>query len=386
MVHADTNGPETQLGLRQVEFNTISSSFGGLAPLVSGLHRALHGSSTLSTLPPALRPLSLPSNDATDQLADGLAAAHHAYGAPRSTPSRPLCMLAVIQDRERNVFDQRRLELAASTHAACPIFRLPFSATLAHTSIPPDNPKRPLIYTPPSDPSRSLEVTVVYFRATYMPADFPDETAWKARTHLERSAAIKCPSILTQLAGCKKMQQVLATPDSPHLARFLPDPGETAAVRATFAVMYPMDTSPTGQQARKLATSPEESKGYVLKPQREGGGNNVYGAAIPGFLAGLKGEEQWAQYVLMERIVPPPQRNVVMRGGKLESGGIVAERGVFGTAVWRRVKREDEGVGGDGTLRNEAAGWLLRTKGSGSDEGGVAAGFGAIDSVALVDL
>ena len=37
-------------------------------------------------------------------------------------------------------------------------------------------------------------------------------------------------------------------------------------------------------------------------------------------------------------------------------------------------------------MLNEEAGYLLRTKGSDSEEGGVAAGFGAIDSVCLVDV
>lgn len=36
------------------------------------------------------------------------------------------------------------------------------------------------------------------------------------------------------------------------------------------------------------------------------------------------------------------------------------------------------------TLWNEEAGYLLRTKGDQSEEGGVAAGFGAMDSVMLV--
>jgi glutathione synthase len=35
-------------------------------------------------------------------------------------------------------------------------------------------------------------------------------------------------------------------------------------------------------------------------------------------------------------------------------------------------------------LRNEESGYLLRTKGDQSEEGGVAAGFGCMDSVTLV--
>jgi glutathione synthase len=56
------------------------------------------------------------------------------------------------------------------------------------------------------------EISVVYLRAGYGPGDYADENMWRARKLLELSKAIKCPTIITQLAGCKKVQQVLAMP------------------------------------------------------------------------------------------------------------------------------------------------------------------------------
>lgn len=56
------------------------------------------------------------------------------------------------------------------------------------------------------------EISVVYLRAGYGPGDYSDENMWRARKLLELSRAIKCPTIITQLAGCKKVQQVLAMP------------------------------------------------------------------------------------------------------------------------------------------------------------------------------
>jgi glutathione synthase len=38
-----------------------------------------------------------------------------------------------------------------------------------------------------------------------------------------------------------------------------------------------------------------------------------------------------------------------------------------------------------GHVEEKTVGWLLRTKGRDSDEGGVAAGFSVLDSVVLVD-
>jgi len=89
---------------------------------------------------------------------------------------------------------------------------------------------------------------------------------------------------------------------------------------------------------------------------------------------------------LMEMIDPPAQRNVILRNGVVRRGAVICELGIYGACVW------DQGAGGGGKegretkiFYNEKAGYLLRTKGSDSQEGGVAAGFGALDAPYLVD-
>jgi hypothetical protein len=62
---------------------------------------------------------------------------------------------------------------------------------------------------------------VAYFRAGYTPSDYPSESEWQARALIERSIAVKCPTIAYQLAGTKKMQQQLAQPG--EVERFLSD-------------------------------------------------------------------------------------------------------------------------------------------------------------------
>ena len=119
-------------------------------------------------------------------------------------------------------------------------------------------------------------------------------------------------------------------------------------------------------------TNPEA---YVLKPQREGGGNNIYRDKIPGFLKSLPSEWHYNAYILMELIQPPPLTNSIIREGRVVTGGVVCELGVYGTILW-----DENGE----ILENDEAGWLLRTKGQGVDEGGVAAGFGCVDSVCLI--
>jgi glutathione synthetase len=383
MVHTDPAGSDRIPKLKQVEFNTIASSFGGLSSRVSALHNHLlkidaYPSSTSSLI----KAENLRQSSAASSLAKGLAAAHQAYGTSRT--NRPLCVLFIVQDPERNVFDQRHLEYALLEESEVRSFRLPFGLTMLHTKLDSD---RTLVYTPPNSPSTSYEVTTIYFRAGYSPDDYPKDFDWLARETLEKSRAIKCPSLLTQLAGCKKVQQVLATPHSPHLKRFLPDEKEAAKVLETFAPIYPLDESEAGKEAAKLAQDPASAVRYVLKPQREGGGNNIYRKAIPPFLEKLP-KTHWPAYILMEMIEPPPLRNTILRNGELHSGGVIGELGVYGVCLWRNASKKRDASGQEqerSILENWQAGYLLRTKGDQSEEGGVAAGFGAVDSCCLVD-
>ncbi|KKY20660.1 putative glutathione synthetase [Diplodia seriata] len=266
MVHLDPSGGDAKPQIKQVEFNTIASSFGGLSTQVSALHRYLNSVDAY--------PAEVGSLIKQDSL-------------PRSQ-----------SDPERNVFDQRHLEYSLFVENGVRVFRVPFSNVLSCTEL---DSERNLIYHPPHTPGKAFEVTTIYYRAGYSPDDFPTDTEWT-------------------LAGCKKVQQVLATPHSPHLARFLPNESTAARVLQTFAPIYPMDKSEAGQEARRLATNVETAQRYVLKPQREGGGNNIYRGAIPPFLSKLP-ESHWPAYILMEMIEPPAQSNVIIRNGEVQKGG-----------------------------------------------------------------
>lgn len=322
--------------------------------------------------------LDLPENTSIKGLAGGIQFAFHAYG--QSDLKHEKCVIFLTQGGERNVFDQRHLEYQVTSESpSIPVFRLPYAEILKHTSIA-DTAKRQLLYRLPRNPNRVYEVAVVYMRSGYGPSDYPDQTAWDARYHLERSNAIKCPTVLLQLAGTKKVQQVLATPrpsSAPSmLGKFIKDDTESAAeLWKTFTNIYPMDTSEAGLEARKKAQDPKLCQAYVLKPQREGGGNNIYRGAIPDFLKSVP-EEHWGSYILMELITPPPITNVILRNGVLEEGGVICELGIYGTCLWDQSTGE--------VKHNEEAGYLLRTKGDKSEEGGVAAGYGCMDSCSLV--
>jgi glutathione synthetase len=365
--------------LKQVEFNTISSSFGGLSALVRQMHAELltspPGLSVNYPPHPLLQSEVPPENTAVETLSSGLAAAHEAYGVSKSTPALPLCVLFVVQDTERNVFDQHALSKQLKTIHNISVFRIASVDILDQTSIPSSNSSRPLLYRPPHSPNSTFEVTTVYLRAYYAPDEYKSSRDWEARTHLERSAAIKCPTVLNQLSGCKKVQQVLAEPTGlDHLSGFLEgvDPTLVERVRDTFAPQYDLSANSKG---RELALNPQTALNHVLKPQREGGGNNIYKSEIPGFLQSLP-ESDWRGWVLMELINPEANaQNVALRSdGEVLRGDVISELGIYGTILWESTGK---------ILHNEQGGYLLRTKGKEVNEGGVAAGFSSLDSVLL---
>merc|ERR1712129_347860 len=120
----------------------------------------------------------------------------------------------------------------------------------------------------------------------------------------------------------------------------------------------------------KVMAAPE---GYVMKPQREGGGNNIYGEDIVAKLSTMSEEERGA-YIMMQRILPRPQDTIVTRTGSAFLTPSLSEFGFYSVLI------------GDGKQAhlNEHAGHLVRTKAEGVDEGGVASGYAVVNSPFLV--
>ncbi|KAK0467207.1 glutathione synthase [Desarmillaria tabescens] len=346
-----------KLALRQVEFNTISSSFGTLSERVANLHRHLYSLTDYFNASTWLKAENFSPNQTTAGLVEGLAAAHAAYNIPGSQ------ILFVVQPGERNVFDQRWLEYELLERHSIHVIRQTFDELASSASIDPSTSA--LLVS-------SIEISTVYFRAGYTPTDYPTRSHFETRFLLERSKAINCPSIPLQLAGGKKVQQVLAQPGI--LERFL---GEDFTVeqleelRASWMGMWGLDEPDGIQKAR------ERSAGLVLKPQREGGGNNVYKESIPPFLDTLSTEESQA-WIAMELIVPPEGVKSYLVRAELTGSvktEVVSELGIFGWSLFGNKKIVEE----------KQVGWLVRTKGKDSNEGGVATGFSVLDSLLLVD-
>lgn len=91
--------------------------------------------------------------------------------------------------------------------------------------------------------------------------------------NIELSKSIKCPSLGTFLAGMKKFQEYLS--DSDHLHALCDyDLNLAGSFQSVFAKFLRLNDP---DNFDKILNNPDD---FVLKPQREGGGNNFYGSKI----------------------------------------------------------------------------------------------------------
>ncbi|KAJ8326408.1 Glutathione synthetase [Batrachochytrium dendrobatidis] len=342
--------------LRQIEINTISAGLPSLSSLASRLHRfnldspLLPAKLQLEKFPNA----TLPMSESLSGVANGIGEAWKLYNRPNSI------VVMLVQPNEFNIFDQRWIEYTLRNNYGVRLMRKTLTEMDAQSRL--EGSENRLFVD-------NVEVAVVYYRAGYTPRDYPSEREWTARTTIEISNAIKCPNIAYHLAGSKKIQQILAFPGV--LERFLFRKSDVEKFRSTFAGLYPLDDSEEGRLAYQMAISNPEK--FVLKPQREGGGNNIYGSQICTVLKSMTIQERSA-YILMDLIVAPQFKASVVKERTLIERDVVSELGMFG--VWLS----------DGQIvyQNSTIGHLMRTKSASVNEGGVATGSAVIDTPFLV--
>ncbi|PRP74430.1 hypothetical protein PROFUN_06559 [Planoprotostelium fungivorum] len=336
--------------LKQVELNTIAASFSNLSCIRADLQRYVLSTQNIQ----GYSPENVPDNSAREELPASLALAVQLHGAKQGV------VVMVVHPNEVNAFDQRWLEYHLWDKHGVRMLRR--SLLDFHERSVVDESGRLTI--------DGHAVSVVYFRAAYTPDDFPTEKEWKGRLIIEESDAIKCPNIAYHLVGTKKIQQVLAVPGV--LEKFVSE--DTARdLRLLFVGLYSLDEKDESlsQTLQKARENPHD---YVLKPQREGGGNNIYGEDIVKSLDTFSAKKL-SSFILMDRIRVPEVQTYLMREEKISKVEGVAELGIFSVFV---SDAEDK------VVYNKAAGFLLRTKVAKVEDGGVAAGVAVLDCPYLV--
>ncbi|XP_053403440.1 glutathione synthetase-like isoform X3 [Mercenaria mercenaria] len=332
---------------KQVEINTFAASGCGVANSMVDVHRY---SLSLQDFP--FEEEQLPENNSIDGLAQGLVKAWQLYKNKRAV------ILFVV---EPCTPDHRWLERG--------VYRLDRSIKVIYRTFPQ------LIIQMSFGENRKLivdgaEVAVVYYRYGYEPKHYPTDAEFQLRLDMERSRAIKCPTVAIHLAGCKKIQQALA--ESGVLERFIQDTDRIKEIRSSFVGLYRLDTKDSSKVITQALQAPEK---FVLKPQREGGGSNLFGDDLRNYLEEIKESPERSAWILMDRIQATRHRNRLIRAGLgSECRNVVSELGIFGFHISTPTSE----------LENIECGYLIRTKPEEANEGGLCKGLSCLDTPFLV--
>ncbi|OMH84435.1 Glutathione synthetase [Zancudomyces culisetae] len=425
--------------LKQVEFNTVSVSFASFAQQVSEMHRFLvqqmAGTPFYTDYFGQIKidPDQMPDNSKViATIAEGLFKAATLYsqeycGVTHENTNTNTAILLVEQENEHNVFDQQLLEITLWRLYGVKTYRKNLMQIHEALQLPINRDQLKDVVDDgicdsekQQKPRRRLfientEISVVYFRSCYTPKDFIINNSgdgedwnqkWQVRKELEHRLATKVPNVGYQLAGMKKVQQILTQPGI--LTRFLGDDQQALnLIESTFMRMYSFDSDPQQVLDTHIFTSnkdgAENNVPFVLKPQREGGGGfNIYGKDIEKFVAKYRQQNSDRQdelyhvlkgYILMELInVPKHDKSSIFfdkdNRAIVVDHDSISELGIFG--VYLSIEDGNDTDNGKSTpfqqqsvVINKVAGHLLRSKSSNENEGGVAAGFAVLDSPIL---
>jgi len=346
----DDNKKDKDVCLSQIEINTVAVSFGAACSKVTNLHtNILNYTNNQDFIP------KQPVNDNVTVLAKGIIEAWKLY------KNKSAIVAFLVSDNERNIGDQRLLEFKCN--------ELEKSLIIKRFTLEQIHKKGNLV------DKRLIvdgdEIGLVYFRSGYTATDYKTNSDWDARLLIEKSFAIKSPNILNQLTGAKRIQQALCEPEI--IQRFIKDKDVSDKLRSTFVDQYCFESNNFEDMVKFML---DNCQNYVLKPQREGGGNNIYREDIKEFYESLENKHELFGYILMKIVNPSVAENYLITTKKscYKKENLISELGIFGVTI----------SNGDALVHNETGGYLVRTKSVEVNEGGVATGYAALDSVYLV--
>jgi glutathione synthase len=164
--------------------------------------------------------------------------------------------------------------------------------------------------------------------------------------------------------------------------RFFPEPLIANDISRFFARIYYVKEMSKEERTSIFSEIRSEPQKYIVKPQKEGGGNNYYNEEI---LKLLPAEDQEIENLnpelnnslIMQRISPPESDAYVLHENKLKKIKGISEVSIYGIVISSGDKK---------ILLNQNAGYLVRTKDKNVQEGGIVAGFSAVDLPYLVDF
>ena len=194
---------------------------------------------------------------------------------------------------------------------------------------------------------------------------------------IELSTAVKCPSMDTYLCTFKVFQYQLHKPEI--LMKYIPEELIANDLKRFFVKIYFVNEMSEEQRIQIYKEIREDMSKYIVKPQKEGGGNNYYNEEILKILPEegcSEITEHLKNSLIMERINPPEIKTSLLHNNILKTLKTISEISVYGIILSNT----------DRIWLNETAGFLIRTKENTSQEGGVIVGVSAIDLPHLVHV
>jgi len=365
---------DEQLGPRLVECNSIAA---GMAPFGEQVHR-LHAY-LQQRWPERYQQFhtadsgQLLANPATANMANAIASTARQIAAELDDDSEP-AFLMVVQENEDNLFDQRLLERQLQT-LGIRTYRRTFRDLHQQLSTGPEQ-------------SLQLEgcgnIHVVYLRAGYQYQDYIAtdldarrccDALRETRIFIERHRVAVNATFAQQLATSKRMQLHLSEGGDALLQKLGFSHAESSALSAVFAQMQVVDSNSADKLRAEM-----DSANWVLKNQGEGGGHCLFDHDILPRLDAMTPNDYQA-WVLMQRLRPTgrEQATLVVREGRAhEVQGLVSEIGIFTGHLGDQALPT-------GDPRPGHIGYLVRSKPADVTEGGVHSGFGALDSLFVLD-
>ena len=323
---------------KQVEINLMAASLGYGSQKVNAALRFLYWDTPLAS--------TLLTHKGGSTICRGLARSYQSLAASKEV------VFFIVPPGESNAFDQRAMQAELQLEFGIPVLRTTLDEIGEQGQIVEDKVCL-----------KGKRAAIAYFRAGYSPDHYQSELAWKGRKLLEHSQTISIPSVTIQLANTKKIQQVLS--QRAQLEKFV-SPEEAGQLLESMVAIAPVE------EARDAALNDPES--WVLKPSREGGGNNYFGDELIAHLKRMDSKESEA-YILMESIRQHPFRAIRLVDDQVVDGDCVTEMGHFSYALWQPDRGEPD--------FQDTEGYLLRTKNVENREGLVLGGFSFLDSACV---
>ena len=276
-------------------------------------------------------------------------------------------IIFVVQENEKNVFDQRTIENELYEKYNILSKRLTLNEIAKNCKV---DEKGQISY-------EEKIISLFYFRAGYTPSDYKDEESWKGREMIELSTAIKVPNINLFLTTLKVFQYELTKPDI--LKKYINEELISNDIIRFFTKIYylrDMDKEKQKELFNQITSNPHS---YVIKPQREGGGNNYYDEKIIPLLPKDDSEpsDELLNSIIMERIEAPEYETLNLIDEKVIVNTINSEFSVYGVIISSDDKIYNI---------NKSVGFLVRSKDKNAGEGGVIHGSGCVDLPCLMDI